>query len=350
MNYKRKILVIFNLAMDLDNPILATTNLWVNEFSKHFDSVYVYSTHLGRYQVSPNVKVTELGGGSLIQKVRAIGVLCGSLRFIIGNSRNIAIFHHQSPRTAVFPGLFVRALGIPQGLWYSHSSKPPTFRIGKSIVNYVFSSSKESLPIHSTNSIFLSHGIDVDRALASSRIKDNPRKDILFVGRISPIKMLQECITAINDSGEVNLGFTVVGPVGSNTSYQDELKRKAQKMGVKLKFEKEVKHDLVFETMSKFSMFYAGMKNSVDKSCLEAAASGCLIVTTDEASARLSGMKEFWFAITGIDELPKLSDQIRMINTIDERLIEGHRLEVQSRTVSRNSVATLIKSISEKLV
>jgi glycosyltransferase involved in cell wall biosynthesis len=350
MNYKRKILVIFNLAMDLDNPILATTNLWVNEFSKHFDRVYVYSTHLGRYQVPPNVDVTELGGGSLFQRVRAISVLCKSLLLIIRSSRNIVVFHHQSPRTSVFPGLFVRALGIPQGLWYSHSSKPPTFRIGKSVVNYVFSSSKESLPIHSANSVFLSHGIDVEKAVSSSRIKNNPRKDILFVGRISPIKMLQECLTAMKDSGEGNLGFTVVGPIGSNMRYQEELKGKAKKMGVKLIFEKEISHELIYETMSRFSMFYAGMKNSVDKSCLEAAASGCLIVTTDEASARLSGMKEFWSTITGADKLPKLSEQIRIINTIDEELLEEFRLDVQARAVSRNSVATLIKNISEKLV
>jgi ribosomal protein S10 len=101
--------------------------------------------------------------------------------------------------------------------------------------------------------------------------------------------------------------------------------------------------------MAQSNMFFAGMKNSVDKSCLEAAASGCFVITTDMASAKLSGMTDFWELINGSSELPKLSEQIRVIMNTDSHSLEKFRMKVQSRAIELNSASELIARITQAL-
>ena len=59
-------LVIFNLSTDVDDIALSFANDWIEEFSKRYIKVRVWSVHVGSYDLPPNVKVTELGGGSLL--------------------------------------------------------------------------------------------------------------------------------------------------------------------------------------------------------------------------------------------------------------------------------------------
>jgi len=349
MTKTKNILFLFNLSMDLDNPILATTNLWANEFAKNFEHVYVYSTHVGRYHLPANVKVTQLGGGTLILRIAALTKLVMATFLILRNGRTSIVFHHQSPRTSVFPGFVLRLAGINQGLWYSHSSRPISLLLGSKIVDKIFSSTPESLPVYSKKSYFLGHGVDTVRAQFASKEKASRRDTILFIGRISPIKQLEELIFAIADSGINQISFVAIGPTDNNQNYRNRLYKEAKARLIDFSCEPALKHDLVFARMAQSNMFFAGMKNSVDKSCLEAAASGCFVITTDIASAKLSGMTDFWELINGSSELPKLSEQIRVIMNTDSHSLEKFRMKVQSRAIELNSASELIARITQAL-
>lgn len=349
MKSNKENLFLFNLSMDLDNPILATTNLWANEFSKNFENVYIYSTHVGKFDVPQRVKVTELGGGTFPRRIIAIFKLIKAALLIIRLRRSSIVFHHQSPITSVFPGFFFHLAGIKQGLWYSHSSKPMSLVLGTKFVERIFSSTFQSLPISSSKAIFLGHGVDTLSAKLALELNYKHRSNILYIGRISPIKKLEECISALDNIDNRKISFLAIGPVGSQVSYLDQLNRMALEKNISFRREQPINHDLVFEQMSQFSMFFAGMKNSVDKSCLEAAATGCFVITSDKASADLSGMTDFWNKLDGTVGLPKLSEQIRMINNIDSQKVEKLRLEVSSRAIELNSVNKLITRISINL-
>jgi hypothetical protein len=196
----RTILFIFNLSMDLDNPILATSNLWVNEMAKEFEKVFVYSTHVGRYQVESNTTVFELGGGTMVKRIRAITRLTQAMYKLFCMRKNSAVFHHQSTRTAFYPGLIFKLFSIPQCIWYSHTSKPITLLLSNHIVDRIFSSSIESFPLATRKLVPLGHGIDVERAGAAFLDAPDTRKGVIFAGRIYPIKNLEECIVAISKS------------------------------------------------------------------------------------------------------------------------------------------------------
>ena len=346
---EKSTLFLFNLSMDLDNPILATTNLWVNEFAKNFENVRVYSTHVGRFEVPNNVRVTELGGGSLRTRIFALVKLVKAAFIIIRLRRSSVVFHHQSPITSMFPGFFLYLARVKQGLWYSHSSKPISLTVGARFVNKIFSSSPQSLPMSSRKANFLRHGIDTvsaDRASEKVKLRKN---DILFVGRISPIKTLEECIEALGFIGNKKTLFVVAGPTDNQGNYLNQLIDLSSDRGVKFIRLSPINHDLVFEMMAEYNMFFAGMKNSVDKSCLEAAASGCFVITTDKASADLSGMTNFWQEINGSVNLPALSEQIRTISDIKPEKIEAFRRELRRRAIGSNAAIKLIATISLKL-
>lgn len=344
-----KTLYLFNLSLDLDNPVLATTNLWVNEFSKYFAQVEVYSTHTGRYFVNNNVDVHQLGGGSIFRRALAILRLTILIPRVVARPKNSIVLHHQSPRTSCFPGVIFRIAGVPQGLWYSHSSKPISLRIGARLVNKIYSSSPGSLPLKSEKAFFFGHGIDTNAALGAVKNSQGVREGVLFIGRISPIKRLEECIQALNESEYRQQVFTVIGPSYDDFTYQQKMETLAKELGVNVKFEKSISHDLVYERMANSHMFYAGMKNSVDKSCLEAAASGSLVITTDTSSAQLTGMNEVWKILNKNDSLPDLASQINIINSLNDEELDNLRKLVQETTSKLNSVAELTLKISRSM-
>ncbi len=349
MNNKKNELVIFNLSMDLDNHVLANTNLWVNEFSKHFNKVHVFSTHVGRYAVSENVYVEELGGGTLRKRIVALAKISSILIKLFKVRRDLVVFHHQSPRTAIYPGVVLKAMGAKQGLWYSHSTIPPSLIGGNKIVDYLFSSSEESLPLKSAKSKFMGHGVDTQKALKVESVGTKNRSGILFLGRIDRIKKLEECVTAIENSGYLDSELTLVGPTLSSTEYLKEIIDLAECKKVQLIYEPPIEHDLVFQKMANYNMFFAGMRNSVDKSCLEAAACGCLVITADASSAELSGMKLFWKELFDFDYLPNVGEQIKLIREMNFETLEIYRLKVQKHAIENNSADQLISRISNVL-
>ena len=127
------------------------------------------------------------------------------------------------------------------------------------------------------------------------------------------------------------------------------MQRLAAEQKVNLSLESPIAHNLIFQRMSYAKIFYAGMKNSVDKSCLEAAATGCFILTSDEASARLSGMDLIWELITGSKKLPDLSSQINLLDNLSEKKESDYRMLIHQRATELNSSFRIATNISQFL-
>jgi hypothetical protein len=96
----------------------------------------------------------------------------------------------MSPRTAEILGPLFKLARIKQGLWYSHSNPSKELRFAARIVDKVFSSSVNSLPIRSTKARFVGHGINVSKFI---NIEESDRKKaVLSLGRIAKIKNNEE--------------------------------------------------------------------------------------------------------------------------------------------------------------
>jgi len=337
-----KKLVIFNLRTDPASSVLGASIDWIEAFRDHFLVTDVVSTHVGKNVDLENVKILELGGGSTGARVKAVFRLFKFAIHIIRRRKEYLVFHHMSPRTAVFPGLLFMFFGIPQGLWYSHSSRPFSLRLSARIVDVIFSSEENSLPLSVQNAHFVGHGISLKRFGTNQSI-DSRNNAILFIGRISPIKNLTNLINEVALLGK-RLPIVLIGPQ-SDKKYIEYLRDCASTHKVSLKIKGSVNYSEVHSVMKQFKYFYSGMKNSVDKSALEAAMSGCLVLTTDLGTQELSGMKQAWELFVS-DDVTNIHNQIEHLESLGAREINSLQEIVRNQSIRRNSLEDTIARIA----
>lgn len=342
-------LLIFNLETDSESPVLAVGIDWILNLSRQFDSVEVWSTHVGEKSELGNMKVEEIGGGSLVKRLRAISRLARLSLRIVRNRNDFFVFHHMSPRTAIFPGIPFRMIGIAQGLWYSHASNPISLRIATLTVNHIFTSTRQSFPIHSKKVLYVGHGIPVEKFIDTEQCH-NRKKAILYLGRISPVKQLE---SLVQEMSKIKPPLPIVFFGSENDSeYAQLLRSLAENERINLTINNSVKYIEVPKLMSSFKYFYSGTKGSVDKAALEAALAGCLILSSERITLDLTGMSAGWRHIGQIP--PKhIADQIRLLEALEgpelsrlkERVIqECHRKNNLKNTTTK--IAEVLKSKS----
>ena len=156
-------MIIFNLATDENDPLLAFTNDWIKAFHEIENVTEVFSTHVGEHSLPKTIKVYEIGGGSLFRKVFAILKLLFHGVRIISTTKNTLIFHHMSTYTAMILGPLFRIRGFKQGLWYSHNRDSFILRAGSLAVNDIFTPTKDSFPFSSRKLHSVGHGIDIKK-------------------------------------------------------------------------------------------------------------------------------------------------------------------------------------------
>ncbi len=286
--------------MDESEPSLRFTQDWVNEFSKHFNEVIVYATHVGIHKTNNNVQVIELGGGSAFRRILALFRLVTSLPRAVRYRRRTIVFHHMSTFTTVFPGCLLRICGIKQGLWYSHSKVDKFLRIGALNMDAIFSPHRDAFPLKDSELPlhFSGHGV-------SNKFVQNNQKDmclslkikILSVGRIARIKKLEKLIEfcgQLESKIKDRIILNFVGSIDDN-DYLIELQQLANTYVLPVHFTGALKTEEVIEYYKESHFYYMGTPNSVDKAALEASFLGCIPISSNSALQDLTGVKNlFW--------------------------------------------------------
>lgn len=346
MKVERNILFIFNLETDLESPVLAMGHSWIESFAiNNFKKVYVFSTHVGLVNLPGNVKVFEIGGGNFIYRVRAVFRLILSALIIIRHSRSALVFHHMSVRTALFPGLVIKILRIPQGLWYSHSSLSVSLKLTLRIVDLVFTSTPGSTAIESNKLRYTGHGIDYKRYPSIEDVLKIQKTGIVSLGRLARVKNLDKII----HSGKGNSSFpriTFVGP--EEKVLAAELRNLALEEDVELRILPAIPHEEVPQVLSRYSFYYSGTPKSVDKAVLEAASVGCIIITEERPAIELTGMNLEWKKI-GQNGPINLSDQILLLQSLPDEEVKKVRRSIMEFTRTKNNVVNTTRIIIEQL-
>ena len=338
----REKLYIFNLSTDLENPILAATHDWIEEFSQNYREIEVYSTHVGRYLLPNSVTVHELDGGSLRKKLRNITRLFALTIKIIQEKKKTEVFHHMSSRTLLLIGLPLRLFNVPQGIWYSHSHLDFSFRIGKTFANHVFTSTVGSIPYSSVKTHYVGHGIKTSQVEQLNGTKE--REGIVALGRISRIKNLDQLLLSFQSVNIHKPVLHFIGPV-TDEKLKNELQNLAAIRNVVLTFPGVIPHEEVTKTLRNFKYIYSGTPSSVDKALLEGALAGCLVLSANPETLALSGMKEIWLEL-GYQNPPSLSDQYEILEDIDSARIDLIRKKLVELCRSKNDLTSTIEKIS----
>jgi glycosyltransferase involved in cell wall biosynthesis len=341
----QKHLYIFNLSTDENNSLLSFTQDWVLAFKEIVTDVSVISTWVGSHSLPSEIKVTQIGGGNLIRRGIALIRLAKVGITIVRNRHEAIVFHHMSTKTAALLGPLFRLSGVKQGLWYSHSSVSHELLFAERYMNKIYSSTLESLPIGSTKARFTGHGINVSQF---PELNSHSRSlAVLSLGRIARIKRNESLIDAISKSEREVKEIHLAGPTGSSIKYLQELTEYGLERGVNVKYLGEISHREVPELLSKYSACYTGNPNTVDKSVIEGALSGCFTLASQEFILKQTGMS-YVLEKAGFCFERNLTDQISTLDKLYEN--DELRLVLRDRAISKNSVQNTTSVIVSELL
>jgi glycosyltransferase involved in cell wall biosynthesis len=329
----------------MDSKVLASSHDWVRAFSNLFEEIRVLSTHVGRTDLPDNVKVIQIGGGTLKNRLSAILILFQQISFIFQNRENLAVFHHMTTYPAAILGPILRALGIRQSIWYSHSHASKSFRWAAVFMNRIYGPAPGAVPANNTKIRYLGHGIDIEKFTHWDKPNDIARSGLVSVGRIVPIKNFHLLLSDSFPAAETFIDL--YGPSYSDNPYHAELLDLAFELGINLRIHNPIGYSEMATTLQKYSFFYSGTPKSVDKAAVEASLSGCFIVSSNQSLLEVTGMNLVWSKI-GLEVPISIFDQLRILIGYQG---DGQLRKLLSHTSAQNNnLNNLVRAIANDFI
>jgi hypothetical protein len=319
---------------------------WIVAFSEHCHKVFVFSTHVGEYKLPNNVTVIELSGPGFLGKFRWFINSTRALFMYLRTGGEKIVFHHMSQYTVIFPGIFLKIFGARQGLWYAHAAKGITLYLAEKISSKTFTSAKGAFPIFSKKLTLLGQGVSTSKfSLAFQENIDSKREGIFSLGRINSVKNLEKLLE-IMPAKHVNRIEFMGRCEDKNYKLMIENLAKAKELNLVINDSKSYNEIPLY--LTKWSYYYCGTNTAVDKAAIEAAASGCIIISTNKNVLKLTGMDGIY---NNFDLLvpENLFDQISFFDKLTNKDISLIRKEISARSCEQNNVVNTTHKIVDVL-
>ncbi|MDO8562162.1 MAG: glycosyltransferase family 4 protein [bacterium] len=187
-------LLITTQAVDLDDPVLGFFHRWVEEFSKHCESVHIICLKEGRHNLPKNVFVHSLGKPSFAEASQGEGNRFFSrIKYVWNFYRYIwtfrkeydAVFVHMNQEYVLLGGKFWWLLGKRVILWRNHKKGSIFTRIAGLLSHTVCYTSTAAYVASFKNAVQMPIGIDTDFFKPSGNAEPH---SLLFLGRLDAVK------------------------------------------------------------------------------------------------------------------------------------------------------------------
>ncbi len=271
-------------AIDQSDPLLGFFHRWLEEFARHAHRVHVICLGYGGGRLPGNVIEHSLGKESMTGArlwKRALYSL-KLLRHAWNNSDDYeTVLVHLSPEYLLVAGLLWRMLGKRVGFWYNDSEGSWRVRAAISLADVVFYSNPDSYAAGYSHARKIPMGVDVDMYA-----KDHLREpdSLLFLGRISPAKHLDEVFRALSRLKKHSTLDVYGTPGPGNADYARDLQVRFQsleKSGA-LRYRGAVAHAETPSVYGTHDIFiHTGTLRGFNKTLLEAIAAGNIVVTSE---------------------------------------------------------------------
>jgi glycosyltransferase involved in cell wall biosynthesis len=200
-----------------------------------------------------------------------------------------------------------------------------------------------ALPIKSSKSRFVGHGINIEKFRTETKRPFLIKGKIVSVGRIAPIKNLEKIIKAISRSGNAKQEITLIGASNRPSPYRRLLESQAIAEDVKIIFKNAMPYSEISNELLNYGIFYTGNPRTTDKAAIEAAVTGCFVVSEEQDTLHLVGMDEVFIdkKSTGIP----LEEQLSWINSLSSEQDEKYRKIISLSAIARNDVNNTTRKI-----
>lgn len=353
-------LLIVTQKIHKDDDNLGFFHRWVEEFAKKFSQVTVITNFHGISVLPVNVSVYSLG------KEKAAGQLSRLWKFweLFSHhyARADAVFFHMAPEFVLAAAPFLLSLRIPKpsALWYTHKSVTRILKLAEKLVDYIFTASELSFRLPSKKVIFTGHAIDTRLFEPISNFQNSPSRripglrppevniftsspisknlKIVTVGRISPVKDIETIIRAgviLKNTWNRSWVLSIVGGplMPRDEEYFNSLKKLVQETGLgdRILFYGARPYTEIPEIYNDHDIFISmSSTGSIDKSVLEAMASGLTVLTANEAFESLLPPQYFLEKRSPeflAERIKVLADEACPNSTLRELVVKHHSLD-----------------------
>ena len=115
-------LLWFNLATDVDDPVLGFTSRWIQAIATKVERIHVITMRAGRIELPENVRCDSVGKEAGYSRPRRIVEFYRILLEVLRNEPVDACFSHMFPLFTVLAAPLLRPKGVPIVTWYAHPS------------------------------------------------------------------------------------------------------------------------------------------------------------------------------------------------------------------------------------
>ncbi len=331
-------LLITTQTVDKDDPILGFFHGWLLEFAKRFEQIHVICLREGVHTLPPNVHVHSLGKEKSVNYVRYAWRLF-SYAWTLRNEYDV-VFSHMNPHYIVVCGWFWTVLHKPMYFWRNHAKMNWMTKVAARFARRVFYTSPFACTRVFPHALQMPVGIDTEVFVPDESVVAE-KKSLLFFGRLSPVKRPELFIRVANMLSEYTVD--VYGDVqNANSEYGDALRKSAEKHVTFYSAVTNREAPAIFRTHE----IYVNLtpEGSMDKTVLEAASCGALVVVTNTSFA---GMVPDQCIVHG--ETPEaIAECVRHLAELSPHQKKTYQIQLQTMVKEMHSLEKLVMVLQEQ--
>jgi glycosyltransferase involved in cell wall biosynthesis len=340
-------LVFICQTVDQDDPILASTIRWIEEFANRpqIEQMTVITLRKGRFALSDNVQVHAIKGKTrLVTLARFYKKILGAVTGGVDG-----FFIHMGGPYPLLLLPFRLLMGKPIYHWKTHPYVSPMMRFSARFCDTkVFTATRNSFPLPLPNVRVVGHGIDT----AVFHIKPLPKTgDLVTVGRIAPSKQLDVMLKALaqcNHRYGTSYRLDIYGPtLKMNDEYGEYLRALVEQLDLSssVSFRGAVPQYQLPEILNHYRLFLSFSKTALDKSVVEAMACGLPLISTNPCVEEILPEHLRPLLLVPVADMDNQAQRIHRLLSSDDRQLSEISQALRNVVIRDHSVTSLIDKI-----
>lgn len=336
-------LIVIVQKIDINDDNLSFFHRMLEKFGERLKVVYAVCLSEGEHCLPDNIKVFSLGKERGYSKIRQLFRL---QKFLFAHLRQVnGVYVHMGSVFAIASFPLAKLFNKKLVLWYAHGALPWKLKITEKLVDGIVTSSVDGCRLKSKKIKALGQGIDTEFFQPSSearppRVTGLQRFRLLYAARFVPVKGHATLIEAINilvnqrNINDIKLRIMGTPLVESEKEYLAGLKEQVAKYKLDnyVEFFAGAPHAKMPEYYREADLFVnPSSTGSLDKVVLEAMASGCLVLTCNEAYKKILQNKYLFERDNALDLADKIASVMTALSdpALREIVVRHHNLNNQ---------------------
>jgi glycosyltransferase involved in cell wall biosynthesis len=344
-------LLLFNLATDVDDPILGFTTRWIHALARRVEGIHVITMQTGRVEVPENVRVYSVGKEKGYSEPHRAALFYRHLLRIPREERIDVCFSHMMPVFTILAAPVLKRKGIPIITWYAHRQVTWILKLAHHLSDRMVSIDESSYRYRHDKFEPLGHGIDTSLLSPGNTHQDNPPL-LLSVGRLSPIKdpiTLIEAVHRLRQRGHAIRCILVGEAPVRDRAYAGRVRQRVRELGLEdaVQLVGAVSNDQVVHWYRRCFAHVncSPADHALDKAGLEAMACARLSLSSTLGFQQTMGP---WAdcLLFQYGDASDLAEKLSMLLALPRRKVEQIGLDLCQRTLQMHD----LQSLAEKLV